>query len=102
MWAFFSAIINVLFNAYVHAVSRQRYRKDTLFERRFRYVWVDREDYLIHLYRYIHLNPLNANLVPLIHDLPYSNYLEWIGQRAGTLKDEAFIRESFANPEAYQ
>ncbi len=97
-----SQFINVLFNAYVQAVNRQQGRKGTLFERRFRYVWVDHEDYLIHLCRYIHLNPVKANLVPLIQDWPYSNYLEWIGQRAGTLKDEAFIRECFPNPEAYQ
>ena len=44
-----SKFINVLFNAYVQAVNRQQGRKGTLFEGRFRHVWVDREEYLTHL-----------------------------------------------------
>jgi REP element-mobilizing transposase RayT len=97
-----SKFINVLFNAYVQAVNRQQGRKGTLFEGRFRHVWVDREEYLIHLCRYIHMNPVKAKLVSRIEKWPYSNYLEWIGQRAGTLKDETFIRERFPTHEAYQ
>ena len=97
-----SKFINVLFNAYVQAVNRQQSRKGTLFEGRFRHVWVDREEYLIHLCRYIHLNPVRAKLVSQLTDWSYSNYLEWISQRVGTLKDETFIRERFPTPEAYQ
>jgi putative transposase len=97
-----SKFINVLFNAYVQAVNRQQGRKGTLFEGRFRHVWVDREEYLIHLCRYIHLNPVKANLVPQIEDWPYSNYLEWIDQRTGALKDARFICDRFPTPEAYR
>ena len=63
---------------------------------------VDREEYLIHLCRYIHLNPVKANLVPQIEDWLYSNYLEWIGQRTDTLKDAKFIGDRFPTPEAYR
>jgi putative transposase len=94
--------INVLFNAYVQAVNRQQGRSGTLFEGRFRHVWVDREEYLVHLCRYIHLNPVKAGLAPRLEEWPYSNYLEWIGQRAGTLKDEAFIHSLFPTFEAYR
>ena len=97
-----SKFINVLFNAYVQAVNRQQGRKGTLFEGRFRHVWVDREEYLTHLCRYIHLNPVRAKLVTRVQDWPYSNYLEWIGQRTWNLKDEVFIRDRFPTPKAYQ
>ncbi len=97
-----SKFINVLFSAYVQAVNRQQGRRGTLFAGRFRHVCVDREEYLVHLCRYVHLNPVKAKLVSHPDDWPYSNYLEWIGQRAGTLKDETFIRERFPNPEAYR
>ncbi len=97
-----SKFINVLFNAYVQAVNQQQDRKGTLFEGRFRHVWVDREEYLVHLCRYIHLNPLKARLVTRLEDWPYSNYLEWIGQRSGILKDEDFIYGRFPTAEAYQ
>lgn len=97
-----SKFIGVLFNAYVQAVNREQERSGTLLEGRFRHVWVDREEYLIHLCRYIHRNPVKAKLVIRPDDWPYSNYLEWIGQRSGSLQDETLIRDRFATPEAYQ
>ena len=97
-----SRLVNVLFNAYVQAVNRQQVRRGTLFEGRFRHVWVDREEYVTHLCRYIHLNPVKANLVAQPQDWPYSNYQEWIGERSGTLKDEQFIRDRFPTAEAYR
>lgn len=97
-----SKFIGVLFNAYVQAVNRQQARSGTLFEGRFRHARVDREEYLIHLCRYIHLNPVKAKLVTRPEDWHYSDYLEWIGQRPGTLKDDAFIRDRFPAPACYQ
>ena len=35
-------------------------------------------------------------------DWPYSNYLEWIGAREGTLFDPEFVREHFSGAEDYQ
>lgn len=96
-----SKFIGVLFNAYVQAVNREQGRTGTLFEGRFRHSWVDREEYLVHLCRYIHLNPVQAKLVSRPEDWPYSNYLEYVGQRAGILKDEAFIRDRFPKPGSY-
>lgn len=63
---------------------------------------VDKEEYLIHLCRYIHLNPLKAGLVSRPEEWPYSNYLEWINKRDGTLKDEAFIKDHFTTIEEYE
>ncbi len=96
-----SQFINVLFNAYVQAANRQQNRSGTLFEGRFRHVRVDREEYLLQLCRYIHLNPVNARLVSCPDDWLYSNYLECVGKRAGTLKDQNLIRAYFASPEEY-
>ncbi len=97
-----SKFINVLFNAYVQAVNRQQRRKGTLFEGRFRHVHIDREEYLIHLCRYIHMNPVKAALVTRPEEWLYSNHLEWIDRRAGTLIDNAFVRARFQTAEAYQ
>jgi putative transposase len=56
---------------------------------------VDREEYIVHLSRHIHLNPVKAGLVSRPEDWPFSNYLEWANLRAGTLKDDSFIKERF-------
>lgn len=85
----------------VYSIALQQGRTGTLFEGRFRHVLIDREEYLLHLCRYIHLNPIHAGLVSQCEDWPYSNYLEWVGRRPGVLKDQALIRMHFPTPELY-
>jgi len=97
-----SRLISAVFNAYVQAVNIQEERSGTLFEGRFRHACVDKERYLVHVCRYIHLNPVKAKLVRKPEQWPYSNYLEWIGHRGGSLVDEAFIREWFGDAEEYR
>jgi len=54
------------------------------------------------LCRYIHLNPVKAKLVTRPEDWRYSNYLQWIGQGARALKEEAFLRDLFPTPASYE
>ncbi len=49
--------------SYVKAINRRHERVGALFQGRFRAIHVDREEYLVHLSRYIHLNPVVADLV---------------------------------------
>ncbi|MFZ1756348.1 MAG: transposase [Caldilineaceae bacterium] len=72
-----------------------------LFAGRFQAILVSTDEYLRHLCRYIHANPVIAGIA-LTPDLwPYSNYLEWIGQRQGTLVDRKFVQKHFPTPEHY-
>jgi putative transposase len=96
-----SKFINVLFNAYVQAVNIQQKRKGTLFEGRYKHIRIDRWEYLIHLCRYIHRNPVKARLATKPEDWPFSNYRDWIGLRNGTLKDDTFIRDHFMHAQNY-
>jgi putative transposase len=88
-----SKFVGVVFNSYVQAVNQQQERKGALFAGRFKHIWVDRDEYLIHLCRYIHLNPVSAHLVSQPAEWPFSNYREWIGQRHEVLCDEQFMRQ---------
>jgi putative transposase len=97
-----SKYVNIIFNAYVQAVNQQIGRKGTLFAGRFKHIHVDRQEYLLHLARYIHLNPVKAGLVSSAEDWPYSNYSDWIGIRKGTLVDKQFIESYFANGNEYR
>jgi putative transposase len=97
-----SKFIGVLFNAYAQAVNKQQTRSGSLFEGRFRHRRIDREEYLTHLCRYIHLNPVKAQLARQPQDWPYSNYQDWIGLRSGTLLDHLFIQDHFLSGEAYR
>jgi putative transposase len=97
-----SRFIQRLFNSYTQAFNREQNRSGTLFEGRAKSILVDNEMYAIHLCRYIHLNPVAAHLVVRPEDWPYSNYLEWIGKRSGTLIDHEFVREYFPQPHDYE
>lgn len=61
-----------------------------------------KSSHLLHLCRYIHGNPVKDGLVSDPADWPYSNYLEWIGERDGTLWDMDFVRENFPTPGLYR
>lgn len=89
------------FNSYTKAINKRLKRSGTLFEGPYRAIHVDDEAYLIHLCRYIHRNPIDANLVKELENWRYSNYLEWIGERNGNLYDPKFVLDFFSKPESY-
>ena len=37
-----------------------------------------------------------------LEEWPYSNYMEWVGLRNGTLVDHDFVRDMFAGREQYE
>jgi putative transposase len=49
--------------AYTKAINKRFNRSGVLFQGRFQSIHVTETDYLIHLSRYIHLNPVKAKLV---------------------------------------
>ena len=90
------------FNRYTKAFNKRYGRTGTLFEGRYQSIHVDRTDYLLHLCRYIHANPVRAGLVSRPEAWPFSNYLEWVGLRDGVLVDRRFVAETFPKSEDYR
>jgi REP element-mobilizing transposase RayT len=97
-----SPFIQRLFNSYTQAYNRRHNRSGTLFEGRVRYKLIDKEAYLIHVARYIHLNPVKAGLVQHPEDWSFSNYAEWTEKRPGKLFDPVFVREYFTSGKDYE
>jgi REP element-mobilizing transposase RayT len=91
-----------VFNSYVKAFNNTYDRSGTLFEDRFKAITVHTDSYLHHLCRYIHANPVRHGIVTDVELWPYSNYLEWIGKRSGSLVDRTFVQEHYPNAELYQ
>ena len=69
--------INVSYAAYFN---RKRDRIGHLFQGRFKSILVDADEYLKHLSRYIHLNPLRANMVEQLLSYPWSSYPVFAGK----------------------
>ena len=90
-----------VYNAYSKAYNKRYGHSGTLFEGSYRVKAVESEVHLVHLCRYIHANPVVHGLVESVTGWPYSNYHEWIGQRAGTLVDRDFVTERFPRAGEY-
>ena len=94
--------IAFLFNGYTKAVNKRYNRTGTLFEGPFKSIEVEDVNYLLELCRYIHRNPIDDELVEKIEDWEFSNYLEWIGKRNGSLVDLKFRDKYFSDASSYE
>jgi putative transposase len=91
-----------VFNRYSKAYNKRYRHSGTLFEGNYRVVRVAQEAHLLHLCRYIHANPVKHGMVAHPCDWPYSNYLEWTGERDGTLVDRDFVADHFPAAGEYE
>ena len=97
-----SALPKRVFGSYSQAFNKAYGRSGTLFEGTFHATSVDTEAYLRHLCRYIHTNAVKHGLAPAPELWPYSNYLEWVGERDGTLVDRQFVEAYFETSARYR
>ena len=97
-----STAIMKLSVSYTKAINKRFQRVGVLFQGQFQAKPVLTSEYLLNLCRYIHGNPVKDGIVADITQWPYSNYLEWIGERDGKLVDKAFVQDNFDTPEEYR
>ncbi len=62
-----------ILKTYTHYYNKKINRKGPLWEGRFKNILVDAEEYLLHLTRYIHLNPTRSNHAARPEDWKYSS-----------------------------
>lgn len=67
-------------NSYTKYFNAKHKRSGALFDRQFKAVLVESENQLLHLTRYIHLNPYSSNLITYdqITNYPYSSLTEYL------------------------
>ena len=97
-----SQFMQAIFNVYTKAFNTKYKQSGTLFEGPFKAIHVDRNEYLLHLCRYIHGKPLEASMEVKPEQWDYSNYAEFVGKRKGSLVDKDFVKINFGTPEAYE
>ena len=88
--------------SYTKAINRQQERVGPLFQGPFRAAWVDKDSYLLHLSRYIHMNPVTTGLVAQPEDWAFSSYRDYIGLRDGTLPVPDVVLSRFPSRQAYR
>jgi type I restriction enzyme S subunit len=99
---FGETIMQPLTVSYTKAINRQEKRVGPLFQGPFKAILVDKDAYLLHLTRYIHLNPVAAGLVKGPTEWVYSSFRDYIGQRNGTLPQPEIVLAQFASPLDYR
>ncbi len=75
-----SIFMNNILNSYTRYFNLKTKRKGPLWESRFQRVLVETDEQLLHLTRYIHLNPVTAYLVNKPQDWQFSSYKEFLGE----------------------
>lgn len=88
--------------SYTKAINQRFDRTGSLFQGQFQGKPVQTYEYLLNLCLYIHTNPVKDRLVGQPEDWEFSNYLEWINLRKGTLVDRDFIEANFGSTEEYR
>ena len=73
-----SSIIQNLAFRYTRYINKKQGRIGHLFQGRFKSILVDKNRYLNELIRYIHLNPVRANLVNLPENYPWSTHRAYL------------------------
>jgi REP element-mobilizing transposase RayT len=96
------AVVQRFILSYSKAINKRFNRIGSLFQGPFKAVHVDNNEYLLHLSRYIHFNPVDAGLVRQSEAWEFSSYRDYIGYRKGTLTDPEIVLSQFASPQDYQ
>lgn len=69
-----------ILDSYSCFFNAQHKRKGPLWESKFKNVLVDSDEQLLHLTRYLHLNPVTALLINKPEDWPFSSYREYLSE----------------------
>ena len=95
-----STFISQLSNSYTKYFNTKYQRVGALFQGVFAGVTVETDEQLIHLSRYIHLNPVVSGIIKNLDDYPWSSYSEYMGKSVLCSTDE--ILSFFPSKKKYE
>jgi putative transposase len=75
-----SIFVGNVLNSYTRYFNLKHHRKGPLWESKFQNILVKGDEQLLHLTRYIHLNPVTALLTDKPQNWKFSSYNEYLGQ----------------------
>ncbi|MBF0506667.1 MAG: transposase [Nitrospirae bacterium] len=87
-----SKIMQLINFTYTRYFNRRYGKVGHLFQGRYKAILCDRDEYLLGLVRYIHLNPVRANIVSLPHEYLWSSHSEYLGLGKGLAETNRVLR----------
>lgn len=91
-------------DSYSRYFNRKYHRIGPPFQGQFKVVRVEDEEQLLHLSRYIHLNPYTSNLVTKIKELenyPWSSFKDYSGTVDGSFTDPSILLDLVGGTKNY-
>lgn len=94
--------LSKLENSYTKYFNTRFKRVGHLFQGEFKAVLIESNEQLIHVSRYIHLNPLVSGLVSNLNDFVWSSYLEYVNNPSNYISASEIILNQFSSENTYQ
>ena len=88
--------------SYTKAINKQRNRVGPVFQGAYKTKFVETDENLLELSRYLHLNPVKSKLVINPEDWQYSSYKSYIGLTDNEFIDQEFILNIIGSPNSYR
>ncbi len=92
-------------NSYTKYFNAKHRRKGSLFLDQFKAVRIETDEQLMHVSRYIHLNPYSSYVVKTLEEVeryPWSSFKEYISWQSADISEKSLILSHFKNNEAYR
>lgn len=96
-----SKLIKQITNAYTFYFNKKYQRVGSLFQGRFKAVSIGSDELLLHISRYIHLNPLVAEIVINLKDYQWSSYPEYMKKSKDPMCSREIILSYFPSDSEY-
>lgn len=97
-----SEFVSKLSNSYTKYFNIKKNRVGPLLQGEFKAVHIETNEQLIHLSRYIHLNPLVGYITKDLYRYQWSSYVEYIGLQKKGICSKEIILDQFKSKDSYQ
>lgn len=91
-------------NGYAKYFNTKRHRVGPLYQGSFKAVYVETDDQLMHLSRYIHINPVVSDVIPLekLDDYPWSSFPDYLGKVESSFITMSPVLSHFQGSSSYR
>ena len=97
-----SGFMRSVCDGYAKAINKERSRTGHLFEGKYKMKQIENDMYLVHLSRYIHLNPVRAGLVRFPEEWRHSSCQVYYGVRGDPMVSTQAVLEQFGSSMDYK
>ena len=97
-----SRFMQGLQQSYTQYFNRKHRKVGHLFQGRYKAIVCDKDQYLLSLVRYIHLNPIRANMVKKTDEYPYSGHRHYLEGRASEVLEAGPVLDMLGGRAEYR